>query len=62
MPGALNLPFTKLVAADDVTHFRSPDELRAAFDEAGIVLGTSTLSYSSLSLHMDVSVSTVVYC
>lgn len=36
IPGALNLPFTELFNADGT--FKSPDELRAAFEAAGVDL------------------------
>ena len=35
MPGALSLPFTSLVQADDVTTFKSASEIRDAFKDAG---------------------------
>ncbi|DBA01132.1 TPA: hypothetical protein N0F65_001760 [Lagenidium giganteum] len=36
MPGSINLPFSKLVSSDDYSVFRSLDDMKKAFDEAGI--------------------------
>lgn len=44
IPGSLNLPFTSIVQPDDVTKFRSLPEIRAAFDDAGIVLGSKVIT------------------
>mmetsp|Transcript_14260 Transcript_14260/g.13773 ORF Transcript_14260/g.13773 Transcript_14260/m.13773 type:complete len:320 (-) Transcript_14260:656-1615(-) len=40
IPGSLNLPFTMLVKDDDVTKFKSPEEIRDVFREAGIIFGS----------------------
>ena len=43
MPGSLNLPFTMLVKEDDVTTFKSPQEIRDAFKDAGVVFGSKVV-------------------
>lgn len=40
MPGALNMPFGDLLDPDDVTKFKSIDELKVLIKEAGIDLNT----------------------
>lgn len=61
IPGSLNLPFTSIVQADDVTSFRSPVEIRDAFVDAGIIFGSkivltcgSGVSAAVLSLALTV--------
>ena len=55
MPGALSLPFTSLVQADDVTTFKSASEIRDAFKDAGTNTPSQhilpTIPCNSLSLH-----------
>ena len=37
MPGAYNLPFTTLLQEDDVTKFKSKEDMKAVFENAGLV-------------------------
>lgn len=37
MPGAYNVPFTTLLQEEDVTKFKSKDEMKAVFENAGLV-------------------------
>lgn len=43
IPGSLSLPFTLLVKPDDVTSFRSKEEIKQAFEENGVILGAKTI-------------------
>jgi len=43
IPGSLSLPFTALVTADDMTKFRSKEEIRDAFVDAGIIFGPKVI-------------------
>ena len=43
MPGALSLPFTALTKDGDVTVYKSPEEMRRAMEEAGVVLGSKVV-------------------
>ncbi|ETW03033.1 hypothetical protein H310_05464 [Aphanomyces invadans] len=43
MPGALNVPFGKVVAADDFSAWRDVDEIRANFEASGVRLADTTL-------------------
>jgi thiosulfate/3-mercaptopyruvate sulfurtransferase len=61
IPGSLNLPFTTIVTADDVTKFKSLTEVRDQFRDAGVVLGSKvitscgsgvTAAVLSMGLHM----------
>lgn len=60
IPGSLNLPFTVLVKDDDVTTFKSPEEIRDAFRDAGIIFGSkivltcgSGVSAANLAIGLD---------
>lgn len=44
IPGSLNLPFNALVREDDVTSFRSPEEMRDAFKEVGVIFGSKVIT------------------
>ena len=37
------MPFTAIVKDDDVTSFRSPEEIRDAFLNAGLIFGTKAV-------------------
>lgn len=62
IPGSLNVPFTELVQSTaDYTRFKSPLEIKNAFQEAGIILGSDvvltcgsgvTAAYLYFGLHM----------
>lgn len=61
IPGSLNVPFTALVHTPDHTRFKSPLEIKNAFQEAGIILGSDvvltcgsgvTAAYLFFGLHM----------
>ena len=41
IPGSLSLPFQSILQPDDLTKFRSVPEMRDAFTEAGVVLGSN---------------------
>ena len=43
IPGSLSLPFTALVADNDVTQFRSIEDIKAAFEDAGLVVGSKAI-------------------
>jgi thiosulfate/3-mercaptopyruvate sulfurtransferase len=43
IPGSLCLPFTALLQPDDVTKFRSPNELKDAVMDSGIILGANVV-------------------
>ena len=60
IPGSLNLPFTSILKTGDVTTFKSPEEIRDAFVDAGIVFGSkivltcgSGVSAAVLALGLD---------
>lgn len=43
IPGSLNVPATSLLDPNDVTKFKSKEEMRAVLEEAGVVLGANVL-------------------
>ena len=43
IPGSLSLPFTALVADNDVTQFRCIEDIKAAFEDAGLVVGSKAI-------------------
>lgn len=43
IPGSLNLPFMNLLIAGDPTRFKNFEELRAYFDDAGVVHGSEVI-------------------
>lgn len=43
IPGSLNLPFSLLVDDNDITTFKSPEEIRKAFIDAGVIFGSKTI-------------------
>jgi len=43
IPGSLSLPFTLLVKSDDVTTFRSKEEIKTQLEDNGVVLGAKTI-------------------
>lgn len=43
IPGSLSLPFNNLLIQGDFTTFRSPSEMKAAFEEAGLVFGAKAI-------------------
>lgn len=43
IPGSLNLPFTALLDANDVTRFKPVDELREVILDAGVILGANVV-------------------
>ena len=51
MPGALSLPFTSLVQADDVTTFKSASEIRDALKDAGTTYPFNIPSPLNTSVH-----------
>ena len=55
------MPFTSVVTEGDVTKLRSPEEIKSAFDEAGLIFGSkailscgSGVSAAVLCLALDV--------
>lgn len=44
IPGSLNVPFTAIVTADDVTKFKSLTEVRDQFRDAGVILGSKVFT------------------
>ena len=44
IPGSLNLPFNALMKDDDVTSFKSPEEMRDILKDAGIIFGSKVVS------------------
>lgn len=40
IPGSLNIPFTSIMDPKDVTKFKSSEEIRKVFEEAGVVFGS----------------------
>ena len=43
IPGSLNIPYTSIMRADDPMSFRPPNEIRDAFVDAGLILGSRTV-------------------
>jgi thiosulfate/3-mercaptopyruvate sulfurtransferase len=43
IPGSLNLPYTSIVESSDSTKFRSSNEIRDAFVDAGLIFGSRTV-------------------
>jgi thiosulfate/3-mercaptopyruvate sulfurtransferase len=44
IPGSLNLPFSLLVEADDMTKFKTPADIRDAFKDAGVIFGSKIIT------------------
>lgn len=44
IPGSLSLPLGDILAPDDVTKFRSLEEIRQIFDESGVVFGSNVIT------------------
>lgn len=57
IPGSLNLPHVYLTKEDDITSFRSKEEIRDAFKNAGIVFGSRII----LSCGSGVSAATLAF-
>ena len=44
IPGSINLPFQQLLEEGDLTRFKSPEQLKSVFDEAGVGLDGKALT------------------
>jgi thiosulfate/3-mercaptopyruvate sulfurtransferase len=44
IPGSLNLPFNELLEQNNWTKFKSKEEIRQAFEDAGIILGSKVIT------------------
>lgn len=44
IPGSLNLPVTEILEKDDFSRFKSPLEVKNAFQNAGIILGSDVIT------------------
>ncbi len=44
IPGSLNVPFTQLLRDDDVTRFKSAEEIRDVFLAAGVIFGSKVVT------------------
>ncbi|ETV67480.1 hypothetical protein, variant [Aphanomyces astaci] len=59
MPGALNVPFGKVLAADDFSAWRDVDEIRANFEASGVRLAGTTLVATTCGSGVTASVLTL---
>jgi len=44
IPGSLNVPFTSILKEEDVTFFKPKEEIRKAFEEAGLIQGAKVIT------------------